>query len=78
MTIIPFLVLMAVSPADCQVRLHRALETTLGHVEVPNGVHSILPIYRPPEVRLREEADRIERLRREVEEARKALKECAP
>lgn len=71
------LILLAVSP-DCHARLHRSLEATLGHVDVPNGIHSFLPIYKPLEVRLREEADRIERLRRDITEARKALKECAP
>lgn len=68
--------LLLTGDADCAARLEKALQAVLNQIEDPNGVGSRLPIYQPPEVRLRQEADRIERERRERAEARRALKEC--
>ena len=75
MTILLIALLLA-GDADCPARLEKALRAVLNQIEEPNGVVFRYPIYQPPEARLRQEADRIERERREREEARKVLKEC--
>lgn len=65
------------SETHCSERLRLALQNVLQYIDEPNGLSFITPIYEPPEVRLRKQADQIEQKRRDLTEARKMLKECS-